>query len=165
MKYSKSLFSIVFIVLIVSICSCSSAKKNVKSPKFKVSSSILSKAIHDQGHKGIPLEPTTDFSVNDPVAVSSIKVKNLTGKHMIRWEWLKPDGELYFSTGNTQIQAESGEYYQETSAWHKLLLQGDSAVDYPGEWLVNIYFDDQLVAFNNHLGLSENLPASVCEFN
>jgi hypothetical protein len=127
------------------LSACKTGKTRVKRPEFKVIESTLSKGIHDNGTKIVPLDPTTTFSQTDLSAVSFVRLANLSGKHELRWEWFKPDGELYYSTNNTPIKVKKGGYQKETSSWHRILIKGDKAAQYTGEWYVNIYFDEQLI--------------------
>ena len=75
-------------------------------------------------------------------------MKNISGKHSIRWDWYKPDGTLYSSTGDYPIGTRKGKYRKESSVWHKMLIKGDKAENYPGKWYVDVLVDDKLFTSN-----------------
>lgn len=135
------------ILLIVSLLvfACSSVKQVEKTPPSKFVGTTLSKGVDTSGAIGIPLEPTTTFSTEDPEVIAHIQFENLSGKHRLRWDWHSPSGELYYSTGNYPIKISRGKYLKEATAWHRLSIQGDRAVHYPGEWEVKVYCDDELI--------------------
>lgn len=139
-------YSILLIVVVpLLIVACSSVKQVEKKPPSKFEGTTLSKGIDDTGRIGIPSEPTTTFSTEDSEVIAHLKFENLSGKHMLRWDWYDPSGALYYSTGNYPIKISGGNYLREATAWHRLSIQGDRAADHPGEWEVKIYCDDDLI--------------------
>jgi len=148
--FSVNHLKALFIILLLSflVFACGSTKTTIKQPQFKIVKATLAKEIYDRGTYAVPRNPTTHFSTEDREVISYIKLKNLSGKHRIRWDWYKPDGTLYSSTGNYHIGTRRGKYRKESSVWHKMLIKGDKAENYPGKWHVDILFDDKLVESN-----------------
>ena len=144
-----ALFTILFLPFLV--FACGSTKKAIKPPQFKIVKATLAKGIYDKGTHAVPRNPTTFFSTDDTQVISHIKLENLSGRHHIRWDWYKPDGNLYSSTGNYPIGAKKGKYRKESSAWHKMLIKGDKAENYPGKWRVDVLFDNELLASNKFM--------------
>ena len=139
--------SIIFILPFF-IFACSSTKEIKKPPLFSHEEPVLSKGIkaNYDGTKGSPENPTTRFSTDDPDVIASLKLKNLSGKHTIRWDWYDPNGNLYYSTGDSPIETSRGKYLREATAWHRLSIKGEKAAHYPGDWKVNIYLDKEFIS-------------------
>ena len=146
--FSVNHLKALFIILLLSflVFACGSTKTTIKQPQFKIVKATLAKGIYDRGTHAIPRNPTTQFSTDDTQVISHIKLENLSGRHHIRWDWYKPDGNLYSSTGNYPIGTKKGKYRKESSAWHKMLIKGDKAENYPGKWRVDVLFDNELLA-------------------
>jgi len=146
--FSLNHLKALFIILLLSflVFACGSTKTTIKQPQFKIVKATLAKGIYDKGTHAVPRNPTTFFSTDDTQVISHIKLENLSGRHNIRWDWYKPDGNLYSSTGNYPIGAKKGKYRKESSAWHKMLIKGDKAENYPGKWRVDVLFDNELLA-------------------
>ena len=141
----KSKASFILLILPLFIFACSSTKQVQKKPPSKFTGVTLSKGVDDTGTIGIPLEPTTTFSTQDDEVIAHLKFENISGKHKLRWDWYDPNGNLYYSTGNFPVMTSRGKYVREATAWHRLSIQGDKAANYPGEWEVKVYFDDELL--------------------
>ncbi len=136
----------VIVFLAVFMSACSSTQEVRKPPQLRFDSPVLSKGIHFKGNKGIPIDPTAVFSTQDKEVIASLKLRNLSGKHLLRWDWYDPSGSLYHSTGNHPVEASKGKYLKETTSWHKLSVDGEKAADSPGGWKVNIYLDNEFIA-------------------
>jgi hypothetical protein len=136
----------IFLILSLSVFSCSSTKEIKKPPQLTYDYPVLSKAIKYEGNQGIPVNPTATFSTDDTEAIASVKLKNLSEKHTLRWDWYDPDGKLYYSTGNSPIKVSSGRYLREATAWHKISIRGEKAARTPGDWKVNVYLDNEFIA-------------------
>ncbi len=137
--------SFIFLIVSVLVVACATTKQVEKKPPLKFEGTTLSKGVDDTGTVGIPLEPTATFNTEDGEAIALLKFANLSGKHALRWEWYNPDGNLYYSTGDFPLEISRGKYLKEATAWHRLSIQGDPAADYPGEWEVRIFLDDELM--------------------
>ncbi len=98
----------IFLILPLFVFACTSTKEIKKPPQFWFEEPILSKGIDQKGTKGIPLNPTTTFATEDPEVISSLSLRNLSGRHTLRWDWYDPNGNLYSSTGNYSIEALKG---------------------------------------------------------
>ncbi len=102
---SKGKGGFIFLFLLLFIFACTSTKEIKQPPQFTFEDPILSKGIDDKGTKGIPLNPSTTFSTQDPEVIASLRLKNLSGRHTLRWDWYDPNGNLYHSTGIRNYQA------------------------------------------------------------
>jgi uncharacterized caspase-like protein len=138
--------ALIFLILPLFVFACSSTKEIKRPRQFGFEEPILSKAIHYRGSKGIPLNPTATFSTEDPTVIASLKLRNISERHTLRWDWYDPNGNLYSSTGNYPIKASKGKYLRETTAWHKLSIRGERAARNLGEWKVNVYLDREFIA-------------------
>lgn len=136
------------IILLNSFVACSTSHKAVKThgSGFEFKEATLSRAVEKKGKDSIAIGQSSVFYTNDTEVVSRIKVTNISGKHKIRWDWHKPDGSLYMTTGSQTIKIPSGKFRKEMSLWHKITLYGEAAVDHPGRWLANIYIDNSVVS-------------------
>ena len=97
--------ALIFLILPLLIFACSPTKVAKKPPPFRIVRTTLAKDVDDRGTRGIPLNPTTTFTTEDPEVVSSVEYENLLGKHKLRWEWYDPRGNLYTKTGNYPIKS------------------------------------------------------------
>jgi len=136
----------IFLILPFFIFACSSTREIRKPPQFDFEEPVLSKGIDYKGSKGIPLDLATTFFTEDPEVIASLKLKNLWGKHTLRWDWYDPDGNLYHSTGNYPVEASEGKYLREATASHRLSIHGERAASHPGDWKVNIFLDNDFIA-------------------
>ena len=93
----------------------------------------------------LPLNPTTIFTSQDTEVFALLKFENLSGKHRLKWDWYKPNGDLYLSTGNFPLTVSKGKYLKHATTWHSLVLKGDDAVNYPGTWQVKVSVDGEQV--------------------
>ncbi len=148
MKAWIMLFSLVTSSLLIA---CSTPQKKVAplTPSFEFVEATFSRDIEKKRTDSIPIGQSTIFYTNDTDVISRIKIINISGKHKIRWDWYKPDGKLYYSTGNQSIHIPSGKVRKEMSLWHRISLFGEPAVDIPGRWLANIYVDNDVVSSNH----------------
>ena len=109
----------------------------------------LSKEIEVDAFSAVPKNPTTTFSAKDREVFAFLKLENLWGVHTLRWEWLEPDGNLYYSTEDYPIKSAEGKYLREITAWHKLSIRGEEAGNLAGDWTVKIFFDKEVLASKN----------------
>lgn len=134
-----------FLLILLFLAFACTPREIAKHPKLSFEVPLLSKDIDDRATKGFPLNLTTTFTTDDHKVIASLKLKNLSEKHTLRYDWYDPNGNLYSSTGNRTIEASKGKYIREMTTWHSLSIRGERAADYPGEWKVHIYVDKALV--------------------
>lgn len=148
-KKKGSFFNLAFILSVLLffsfIFSCSS-KRDLNEPEFKVLEFRLAKGIDESGEKDILLNPTDTFSSVDTTVVAYVSFADLSGKHNVSWKWYSPDGMLYYKTENIILKVPKGQYASEASAWHKISIDGDRAQHYPGQWKVELHFDNSLIS-------------------
>ncbi len=141
----RTLFVFPVLGLFLFSCASTAPEQIRKPPAFRVADITLSKAIQDRPPTAAPRNPATVFSSNDPEVFAFLELKNLWGVHTVKWDWIDPQGHVYYSTGNYPIQSAEGKYLKEVTAWHKLTIRGDKAGRLPGDWTLNIYVDKDLV--------------------
>jgi hypothetical protein len=94
------------------------------------------------------------FSPTDRYVIASLRCKNLSGQHTVKWEWYDPSGKLYLSTGNAPFLTSSegqqfpskDKYHKEAVAWNRISVRGEKAESYLGDWQVNISLDKNVIA-------------------
>ena len=125
--------------------SCASQKmvKNTPPPKFN--GIVLAKDVDATGTVGVPVELSSNFFNNDKQVVAFLSLDNVTGSHTLRWEWIAPDGEIYLVSSDYSIVVNKGKYLPKVTAWHRMSINYEPAVDTLGEWKVAAYVDDELV--------------------
>ena len=127
-------------------CGCGSTGENRKMPVFEVLASSLSRAIDDQGADSLPIDVSSTYYLNDPEVISSVKLADISGEHHIRWDWFRPGKKLYHSTDNQRLSIDRNAYHRKMCIWHRISLANEKAVQYPGEWFVEIYIDNRLIS-------------------
>ena len=158
-----------FIILLLSflVFACGTTKEIQKKPHFRFVDATLSKSIDASGTVAIPIEPTTKFSANDREVNALLEFKDLYGKHLLKWDWYDPKDDLYYSTGNTPIEASRGSFLRKATAWHKLSIRGDRAENYLGKWKVKIYVDKEykktkyFTIVSPEIDVDENIPRTA----
>jgi hypothetical protein len=145
-KAKAGCFPFIFLLFLFS---CASTQEIKRQPDFKVAGITLSRAVEDGTSAAAPKDPATIFSPKDPEVLAFLKIKNLWGAHILKWNWIDPEGRLYYSTGDYTIQCAEGKYLKEVTTWHKLSIRGDKAERLLGNWTLNIYLDKDLVAVRN----------------
>lgn len=140
----RRLLIILLLAIFVTIA-CSSTKHVEKKPPSRFSGITLSKNIDKKDLLGIPIEPTTSFTSQDKEVVAHLKFNNLAGKHVLRWDWIAPDGNLYYTTGDYPVKTSRGKYLIQATAWHRLSILGDLAEQHAGQWSVKAFLDNKLL--------------------
>ncbi len=140
---------VICISVIFFTIACSSAKHVEKKPPSRFSGITLSKDIEQKDSLGVPIEPTTSFTSLDKEVVAHLKFENLAGKHLLRWDWIDPDGNLYYSTGDYPVKTSQGKYLIQATAWHRLSIMGDLAAQQDGQWAVKAFVDNELIDSKN----------------
>ncbi len=136
----------VLLIFCLFLFSCASTQETKRPPAFRVADITLSKSVEDLTSTASPKNPAIVFSPKDPEVFAFLKLQNLWGMHTVKWDWIDPEGRLYYSTGNYTIQSAEGQYLKEVNTWHKLTIRGDKAEKLPGQWTLNISVDKDLVA-------------------
>ncbi|MCC7201694.1 MAG: hypothetical protein IT393_03375 [Nitrospirae bacterium] len=137
---------IILILVSPLLFACAIPKKEVLNiPDFRLAETSLTKQIYVKDTTAVPIEPTLVYTTEDREVISYIKLKNLSGEHRLRWDWIGPDGGIYSSSGDYLLKASKGRYREETVAWHRLTIRGNRASDLPGEWQIRVYIDGSLV--------------------
>jgi hypothetical protein len=132
-----------FAVLLTFSCASQQARKPVP---FKIMEMATLKQIGDHGSDTESVNTASHFSYQDPQVIAFIKMRNLSGNHKIRWDWIQPDGKIYTSSGDHPMETTAGRYRENVAAWHPLYIKGEKAATLPGIWGVKIYIDNDQVA-------------------
>lgn len=159
MKNSK--VSLIFLVLPLFVFACAATTKVEKPPPFKFMGTTLAKDVDPAGDTAIPVEPAEKFSTLDTKVVAHVRLRNLSGKHTMRWDWYDPSGELYYSTEDFPVEASPGKFSKEATVWHKLSISGDKAAGQPGEWEVRVYLDDKFMEVKHFVMEEEAMGLAV----
>ena len=143
---NKLIIPIVLIMMTHMLFACTSTMKDITTvPSIKFAEATLTKRLYVKETTAVPIEPTLTFTTEDSEAISYIKLKNLAGEHILRWDWIGPKGDIYSSSGDYVMRASRGRYREEVVAWHRLSIRGDRASYSPGEWQIRIYLDGKLI--------------------
>ena len=143
---TRMMVSAIFLILFLILSSCSSIHGIKYPPNFKFVDLTFAKGVNDQTVPAAPINSSLTFSPKDEEVVAFLKLQNLWGKHILKWDWYSPDSTLYYSTGNYSIQSADGKYFKEIAAWHRISIRGEKAANLIGVWVVNIFLDNALVA-------------------
>ena len=141
-KYSSVLITVAFLL---ATFSCASLQARKPGP-FKIVETATLKRIDDRGSDTESVHTASQFSHEDPQVIAFIKMRNVSGSHQIRWDWIQPDGKLYTTSGNCPINTAPGRYRDGVAAWHPMFIKDESAATLPGTWRVKIYLDNDQVA-------------------
>ena len=143
---NKIIAPLVSAILCLLLLSCASTREVKKPPAFRLADVTLSKAVGDESPIPSPKNPTTIFSRQDSEIFAFVKLMNLWGVHILKWDWLDPKGKLYYSTGDYKIKCAEGKYLKEVSTWHELSIRGEPRERVIGQWTLNVYLDKEIVA-------------------
>src|SRR3989337_3277544 len=117
---SKLKLFIIFTLILPILFACATPRKDIATlPSFKFAEATLTKRLYIKDTTAVPIEPTLTFTTEDSEAISYVKLKNLTGEHKLRWDWIGPQGEIYSSSGDYLLKTSKRRYRQEVVAWHK----------------------------------------------
>lgn len=95
---------------------------------------------------------TDTFSSTDNAVYSWIKYSNAENSS-IRWEWYSPEGKLYYSTSEYNING-SGE------EWYPLYIAGYPPANMSGNWRVDVYVNDKKILADYFTIIPENTSQS-----
>lgn len=131
-----------FIVLALPLIFSACGAMNTKA-SYDFGGITLAKGVEKKGTSAVPRETGTMFSTEDPEVVALLKFRNISGIHTLRWEWVAPNGQVYYTTEDFPVDSAAGKYRSEASAWHRLSIRGDKAASLPGDWEVRAIMDDK----------------------
>lgn len=132
-------------ILLTVLSSCSNQSKQIKKPGFELVEARFAKGVDKIENRFVLIVPTNTFTTKDNFAISYVKFANLSGEHKVKWEWYKPDGNLYYASEEYTFKIAKDRYAEEASTYHKLSIAGDKAQELIGKWKVNIYYDGDLI--------------------
>jgi hypothetical protein len=87
-----------------------------------------------------PVNETDVFNTQDSAVYAWSRWEGADGDHSVQWKWYRPGGTLFFS-----YTLEFSTIYCTYYTWGWLNIAGTPAVNYPGNWRVDIYMDGQHV--------------------
>ena len=143
---SMSFHLVLFSVCLIFILSACSSNQNVKNtPASRVVEFSLAKGIKEVNNQDVLLTPTDEFTTKDTAAIIHVKLADIYGPHKAQWKWYNPDGNLYYKTKKYNIGPSKNYFVDEASSWHKISINGEKAALHPGQWSVELYFDDKML--------------------
>ena len=142
-----------FLCLILLLSACSSHHTPANLPNFNISKTVITDNVNPSKPSAALRQQGTVFSVYDDAVASVIQFENLYGTHDVRWEWIDPEGKVYFKTDDFPLTTKKGKYIRTGTTWHELSIKGEPAQTMTGKWGVNIYLDGAL-AVNDTFYLS-----------
>ena len=137
-----SIKTIVISLLILSGCAAVAADRSVQ---IKLDEAIIAKSVTKKDNAVIAAEPANTFTSDDQQAIMLVKLKDVSGKRALRWEWYDPSGNLYYKTEDYKINAD-GRVRQSSTSWHTLGIKDEKAAALPGKWQVKVFLDGAPVA-------------------
>jgi hypothetical protein len=143
------LYLFIIIPTLLVILSCSYTVKEKRIPEMKLSELVLAKSIKRIGTSAFPQLISKKFSNRDLEVIALVNLENLSGEHLLKFEWLSPEGKIYHSTKDFDIKVNDGKYRKKTSVWHNLPLRGQKTAKMTGVWQVKVYLDYALLSTEN----------------
>ncbi len=142
----KLIIPAILMLMSYMLFACAAPVKDMATiPSFRLAESTLTKRLYVKETTAVPIEPALTYTTGDSEAISYVKLRNLTGEHKLRWDWIEPKGGIYQTSGDYSLSASRGKYREEVVAWHRLSIRGDGASRFPGEWQIRVYLDGTLV--------------------
>jgi hypothetical protein len=133
-------------VLVAMVCwGCGTTTSDTPKPRVKFVRTTFAKGVADKDPLSVPVDPGDSFESADEKVVAHLAFANLSGDCKLRWDWYSPDGELYLSSGDFPVSITKDQYVREATAWHSLNIEGDRAATLPGDWVVKVYYNNDLV--------------------
>ncbi len=156
---------LVISLMLVFVSACSKNREVMKKPPFKYAGTTLTKAVGKKGGLCVPKGASESFSTSDKEVVALLNLKNISGKHKLRWDWYTPSGTLYHSTNDFPFKTSSKKYVKKATPWHKLSIKDEKAAEHPGKWMVKVFLDDELMdsksfvlnEFQDSIALSDDI--------
>ena len=133
----------ILLLLTSVLFSCSSAP--AVRPHAAFEDATLAKDITKMNSTADPKDATDLFMSDDKQALLWVKLGDLAGEHLMRWEWYDPKGALYVSSGDYTVNKD-GKQRPYSTAWHKIDIKDEKASTLPGKWLAKVYLDNKLEA-------------------
>ena len=139
----------IFLVSLAAACCfgvdrCISFNINVLvSPENVISEVTICEGIDGSGELLKPLEISSEFDSNAENIICFIGLVNVTQQIRLKWKWYMSEYELYRESPEVTVN-EDEEYLEHITAYDKITY--DSIKDMPGEWLVVVLMNNELVA-------------------
>jgi hypothetical protein len=145
-KFMAGFFkAIIGMSIILIFLSCASKKLVERKPLPKFQGIVLATDVDESGKIGVAKSLTSEFNSKDEQIVALLTFENMSDTHNLRWEWIDPNGKVYFDTKNYPLRVDKGKYLSKVTAWHQISLKDEPAAEIPGKWLVKIFVDDDLI--------------------
>jgi len=139
----------IFLISLAAVCcfgvgSCISFNINVLvSPENVISEIAICEGIDDSGELLKPLEITSEFDSSAENIICFIGLVNVTQQIRLKWKWYMSEHELYRESPEVTVN-EDEEYLEHITAYDKITY--DSIKEMPGEWLVVVMMNNELIA-------------------
>jgi hypothetical protein len=136
MKTTRTWTGVVCTALAFMLAGCAT-EIEMKPKSFKLGSQILTK-------DGVLDTPRSYFKSNDNQAIAWVEFEQAHGTHTVRFRWFNDRDELVKDSGIIQVSPD-GQLYRWRRVWSILPIKDAPAQLMPGDWHVDIYFDDDKV--------------------
>ena len=89
-----------------------------------------------------PVDARNNFSMDDGSAVLFLKLRDVKGKHLLRMEWINPEGKLHFVNERHTHPKILAKY---VPWWSYIYIKENLANIVPGNWRVDVFVDKEQV--------------------
>jgi hypothetical protein len=127
------------------LIACGTTASKQRKPNVQYVATTLAKGVEEKSDLAVPVGPGERFTTIDEKVVAHLEFANLSGSCDLRWDWYSPDGALYLSSGDFPVTIAKDRFVRQATVWHSLNIKGDRAAALPGEWVVKVFYNDDLV--------------------
>jgi len=107
-------------------------------PFIPAKPTILNAVMCTEVENGTPINAKSTFSLNDRNATLFLKLGNVRGKHLIRMEWINPEGKEHFVHERHTHHKRFAKYLP---WWSYIYIKDNRANILPGNWHVAVFID------------------------
>jgi len=106
---------------------------------------VTCKGLNKTADRIDPVQPTEQFWTTDKQVVSIVRFQHVLKQHAVRWRWYGPDGKLYVESADLPVTP-TGKYHRLFYGTHRVLVAGERAMLYTGQWKVVVYLNGAVAA-------------------
>jgi hypothetical protein len=89
-----------------------------------------------------PADIRTAFSMNDGSAILFLNLRNIKGQHLIRMEWINPEGKEHYVNERSTHHKIFAKHYP---WWSYIYIKDNIKNIIPGNWRVDVFIDREKV--------------------
>lgn len=139
---ANSRFLTIGMLLCLSLTACTTTTIPITPAFDNCGNSVTLSRDHFRGDPGAAVDT---ISTDEQEISAFVACRNLSGSHMLKWEWYSPDRRMYTSE-SSPISIMSGSFSRSATAWHTIRIKGDRAERLPGLWQVKVFYDGLPIA-------------------